>query len=36
VGFFSGLYLAVGAIIFLFIFIFILRAFFRRIREYYK
>jgi hypothetical protein len=36
VGFFSGLYLAVGAIIFLFIFIFILRAFFRRVREYYK
>jgi len=36
VGFFSGLYLAVGAIIFLIIFIFILRAFFRRVREYYK
>jgi hypothetical protein len=36
VGFFSGLYLAVGAIVFLIIFIFILRAFFRRVREYYK
>ena len=36
VGFFSGLYLAVGALIFLIIFIFIVRAFFRRVREYYK
>ena len=36
VGFFSGLYLAIGALIFLIIFIFILRAFFRRVREYYK
>jgi hypothetical protein len=36
VGFFSGLYLAVGAFIFLIVFIFILRAFFRRVREYYK
>jgi hypothetical protein len=36
VGFFSGLYLAVGAVIFLIIFIFIVRAFFRRVREYYK
>jgi hypothetical protein len=36
VGFFSGLYLAVGAFIFLIIFIFIVRAFFRRVREYYK
>jgi hypothetical protein len=36
VGFFSGLYLAGGAVIFLIIFIFIIRAFFRRVREYYK
>jgi hypothetical protein len=36
VGFFSGLYLAGGAFIFLIIFIFIVRAFFRRVREYYK
>jgi hypothetical protein len=36
VGFFSGLYLAVGAFIFLIIFIFIVRAFFRRVGEYYK
>jgi hypothetical protein len=36
VGLFSGWYLAVGAIIFLIIFIFIVRAFFRRVREYYK
>jgi hypothetical protein len=36
VGFFSGLYLAAGAIIFIIIFIFIVRAFFRRVREYYK
>jgi hypothetical protein len=36
VGFFSGIYLAVGACIFIIIFIFIVRAFFRRVREYYK
>ncbi len=36
VGFFSGLYLAGGAVIFLIVFIFIVRAFFRRVREYYK
>jgi hypothetical protein len=36
VGFFSGLYLAVGAVIFFIIFIFIVRAFFRRVRQYYK
>jgi hypothetical protein len=36
VGLFSGLYLAVGAVIFLIIFILIVRAFFRRVREYYK
>jgi hypothetical protein len=36
VGFFSGLYLAGGAVIFVIIFIFIVRAFFRRVREYYK
>ena len=36
VGFFSGLYLAIGALIFIIIFIFIVRAFFRRVREYYK
>jgi hypothetical protein len=36
VGFFSGIYLAVGAVIFLIVFIFIIRAFFRRVREYYK
>jgi len=36
VGLFSGLYLAVGAVIFLIIFLFIVRAFFRRVREYYK
>ena len=36
VGFFSGIYLALGAIIFVIIFIFIVRAFFRRVREYYK
>jgi hypothetical protein len=36
VGFFSGLYLAAGAFIFVIIFIFIVRAFFRRVREYYK
>jgi len=36
VGFFSGIYLAIGAIIFVIVFIFIVRAFFRRVREYYK
>lgn len=36
VGFFSGIYLAIGALIFIIIFIFIVRAFFRRVREYYK
>ncbi|MGB8707638.1 MAG: IPT/TIG domain-containing protein [Dehalococcoidia bacterium] len=36
VGLLSGLYLAIGAIIFVIIFIFIIRAFFRRVREYYK
>jgi len=36
VGFFSGLYLAIGAIIFILVFILIVRAFFRRVREYYK
>jgi hypothetical protein len=36
VGFFSGIYLAIGALIFVIIFIFIVRAFFRRVREYYK
>ena len=36
VGLFSGLYLAGGAVIFLIIFIFIVRAFFRRVRQYYK
>jgi hypothetical protein len=36
VGFFSGIYLAIGALIFVIIFIFIIRAFFRRVREYYK
>ncbi len=36
VGFFSGIYLAVGALIFVIVFIFIVRAFFRRVREYYK
>jgi hypothetical protein len=36
VGFFSGVYLALGALIFIIVFIFIVRAFFRRVREYYK
>jgi hypothetical protein len=36
VGFFSGLYLAVGAVVFLISFIFIVRTFFRRVREFYK
>jgi len=36
VGLFSGWYLAIGAIIFVIVFIFIVRAFFRRVREYYK
>jgi hypothetical protein len=36
VGLFSGFYLAIGAIIFLIVFIFIVRAFFRRVSEYYK
>jgi hypothetical protein len=36
VGLFSGLYLAGGAVIFVIVFIFIVRAFFRRVREYYK
>jgi hypothetical protein len=36
VGFFSVLYLVAGGIIFLIIFVFIVRAFFRRIGEYYK
>ena len=36
VGLFSGLYLAIGAVIFVIVFIFIVRAFFRRVREYYK
>jgi hypothetical protein len=36
VGFFSGIYLAAGAFIFVIVFIFIVRAFFRRVREYYK
>jgi hypothetical protein len=36
VGFFSGIYLAIGALIFIIVFIFIIRAFFRRVREYYK
>ncbi len=36
VGFFSGIYLAIGALIFVIVFIFIVRAFFRRVREYYK
>jgi len=36
VGFFSGIYLAIGAVIFIIVFIFIVRAFFRRVREYYK
>jgi hypothetical protein len=36
VGLFSGLYLAGGAVIFVIVFIFIIRAFFRRVREYYK
>jgi len=36
VGFFSTLYLVIGGFIFVIIFIFIVRAFFRRIREYYK
>jgi hypothetical protein len=36
VGFFSAIYLAGGALIFVIVFIFIVRAFFRRVREYYK
>jgi hypothetical protein len=36
VGLFSGLYLAGGAVIFVIVFIFIVRSFFRRVREYYK
>jgi hypothetical protein len=36
VGLLSGLYLAIGAVIFIIVFIFIIRAFFRRVREYYK
>ena len=36
VGLFSGWYLTIGAIIFIIVFIFIVRAFFRRVREYYK
>jgi hypothetical protein len=36
VGFFSAWYLVIGGIIFVIIFIFIVRAFFRRVREYYK
>jgi hypothetical protein len=36
VGLFSGLYLAGGAVIFVIVFIFIVRAFFRRVREYYQ
>jgi len=36
VGFFSTWYLVIGGFIFVIIFIFIVRAFFRRIREYYK
>ena len=36
VGFFSTLYLIIGGIIFAIIFVFIVRAFLRRVREYYK
>ncbi len=36
IGFFSSWYLVIGAIIFLVVLILIIRAFFRRIREYYK
>jgi hypothetical protein len=36
VGFFSTWYLVIGGFIFVIIFIFIVRAFLRRIREYYK
>jgi hypothetical protein len=36
VGFFSGIYLAIGALLFVIIFVFIVRAFFRRVRDYYK
>jgi hypothetical protein len=36
VGFFSALYLVGGGIVFLIAFLLIVRAFFRRVREYYK
>ena len=36
VGLFSALYLVAGSILFLIVFILIVRAFFRRVREYYK
>jgi len=36
VGLFSALYLALGGIVFVIAFVFIVRAFFRRVREYYK
>jgi hypothetical protein len=36
VGFFSAWYLVIGGLIFVAIFILVVRAFFRRIREYYK
>jgi len=36
VGLFSAWYLALGSIFFIIIFVFIVRAFFRRVREYYK